>query len=195
MKFYEGRFMPQDGPDTAQSANDFLVREWSLRYPPFWSDVVLVTEKYIHEELEDFPKGYSLPEVSNETVEKGIRRISNECVSEHVPFSSETRSVARVVFDLSENFPGWRLNSNVPPDGHDTNENLLMRGLLLDAYSLGALASFARVRRNEMLHAGREAGVSVRPSYSQEAITNYWEYVSWVTEIAWRESVAVERLK
>ncbi len=182
-------FLPRDGRDTARgSLNAFLVTESSLRIPPVWSVVVHASQKFINQEI---AKGHGLlqDELSLEQVEFGLRKISHQCVQENIgPF--ETRSVGEVIGDLTTGFGDWRMNALANPDGIPYgDEELQTRELILDAYTLGALASFSATRLEELKSAFSTVQDDRKLSVDRRTRVNYWEYVSWVASSAWQESV------
>lgn len=182
-------FLPGDGSDTARgSVNAFLVTESSLRIPPIWSSVVGATQKFINQEI-SLGYGLSQNQLSFEQVEIGLRNISHQCVQENIG-PVETRSVGEVIDDLTVTFGDWRRNALVSPDGTPfADEELQMREFILDAYTLGALASFSATRLEELKAALPEAAGDTMVSVGRRARVNYWEYVSWVASSAWQESV------
>lgn len=182
-------FLPGDGSDTARgSVNAFLVTESSLRIPPVWGSVVGATQKFINQEI-SLGHGLLQNQLSFEQVEIGLRNISHQCVQENIG-PSETRSVGEVIGDLTMTFGDWRRNALVSPDGTPfADEELQLREFILDAYTLGALASFSATRLEELKISLSEAAGDTMVSVGRRARVNYWEYVSWVASSAWQESV------
>ena len=182
-------FLPGDGRDTARgSLNTFLVIESTLRIPPVWNSVVDATQKFINQEIVE-GHGLLQNQLSFERVEHGLRNISHQCVQENIG-PAGTRSVGEVIGDLTTGFGDWRRNALFNPDGTPyADEELQTRELILDAYTLGALASFSATRLEELRDALSEVSGDRILSVPRRARVRYWEYVSWVASSAWQESV------
>lgn len=182
-------FLPGDGRETAHgSVNTFLLKESSLRIPPVWTNVVAATQKFINQEIAG-GQGLLQNELSLERVEFGLRNISHQCVQENIG-PAETRSVGEVIDNLTMGFGDWRRNALASPDGTPyIDEELQTRELILDAYTLGALASFSATRLEELRDALSDVSGDRMLSVPRRARVRYWEYVSWVASSAWQESV------
>lgn len=186
-------FLPQDGRDTASGMG--IALHLTLEQPkdtvPAWASVVNQTKKYIQSEVQARGLG-SLESLTDEVVESGLRALSHQCVMENIPPYDE-RSKGRVSEDLVEGFSEWKANSIVPPDGWSPEQDVILRELLLEGYTLGALASFADVRRIEIADKMNTPGVNEPELHSWKYRYMYWDYIGEVTKDAWVDSVRVSR--
>lgn len=186
-------FSTQDGRDTASGIG--IALHLTLERPadivPAWTSVVSETKKYIQSEAR--VRGFgALESLTDEAVDLGLRALSHQCVMENVPPYDE-RSKRRVSEDLADGFGEWKANSIVPPDGWSPEQDVVLRELLLEGYTLGALASFADVRRIEIADKMNAPDVNEPELHSWRYRYMYWDYIGEVTKDAWADSVRVSR--